>query len=270
MAEHWRERMLTFDVESSGVNVETDRIVTATAAWVSRSGAEPTTWLIDPGIEIPQGATDVHGITTEYARTHGRQPMEALEEVAAVLGLAWVEGVPVVGFNIAYDLTILDRELRRHGLPALDPDGCRPVLDPLVIDKAVDQYRRGGRKLVDLCGQYGVALNGAHDATEDALATGRLAWNLPRFFPGIRDMPIGELHDAQMWWKHQQAESLRAFWTRKGDPRAVEVDGSWPIRPHPEYGPLRMPDFPKHQSGCSAIGDPTRVCSCNDHPEWTT
>lgn len=236
LTHHWRERMLVFDTETSGVDVEADRIVTATTAWVSRDGAEPNTWLINPGISIPEAATAIHGITTEYAREHGREPAEALEEIAAMLAAAWSAGVPVVGFNIAYDLTILDRELRRHGLPGLEPEGCRPVVDPLVIDKAADPYRKGSRKLTDVCAHYGVALDGAHDATQDALAAGRLAWVMATRMAGVASMSLDELHAVQLGWKRAQADSLRDYWTRKGDPRASEVDGSWPLRPYQPRG----------------------------------
>ncbi len=50
-------RMLAFDTETSGVDTSTDRIVTACLAYVG--GGQPTEvheWLIDPGIEIPEGA----------------------------------------------------------------------------------------------------------------------------------------------------------------------------------------------------------------------
>jgi DNA polymerase-3 subunit epsilon len=235
--------MLTFDVESSGVNVETDRIVTATTAWVSRSGAEPTTWLINPGIDIPAEATRIHGVTTEQAREFGRPPALALEEIATSLQLAWADGVPVVGFNIAYDLTILDRELRRNGLAALDPEKCQPVIDPLVIDRAAFPRRRGSRKLVDLCKLYGVALDEAHNATQDALAAGRLVWVMVRDLADmdgchIRDMPrmrLSTLHASQVGWHAYWAQDFRAWLVSKG--RTDDLpDGAWPLRRYVEEG----------------------------------
>ena len=53
-------------------------------------------------------------------------------------------------------------------------DALRPVLDPRVLDKHIDPYRRGGRKLTDLCAHYKVALDGAHSADADAIAACRV------------------------------------------------------------------------------------------------
>jgi hypothetical protein len=65
-------RLCAFDTESTGVDTSTDRIVSACVAFVG--GGEPAEFhefLIDPGIEIPDSATKIHGITTEHAREHG-------------------------------------------------------------------------------------------------------------------------------------------------------------------------------------------------------
>lgn len=75
MSEPWHLGMMcAFDLETTGVDVETDRIVTACVAWLDGSGkAAPRvrTWLAWPGIEIPEKVTEIHGVTTEHAREHG-------------------------------------------------------------------------------------------------------------------------------------------------------------------------------------------------------
>jgi hypothetical protein len=102
-------------------------------------------------------------------------------------------GCPVVGFNLCYDLTLLDRELRRHGRPPLEPGY---VIDAFVLDKHVS-YRRGPRKLVDQCQHYGVRIDGAHDAAADALAAARVAWRIAQRYPTVSGKTLPELHDAQ-------------------------------------------------------------------------
>lgn len=258
----WASPMVCFDTETTGIDVTTDRIVTATIVHVGPDGATPTGWLLDPGVDIPDGATAVHGITTEHARTHGRPPAEVLPEIAAHLRAAWDADVPVVAFNATYDVSILDRELRRHGLPGFTPDTARPVIDPAVLDKAVDRYRKGGRKLGDVCTHYGVRLDAAHDATQDALAAGRLAWQMPRRLPGLQALTLRELHDAQVWWRRQQADGLAAFWAAKGDPRADSVDGSWPLQVADGEPQPVMPPEPAHEARCRQIGRPEKRCSC--------
>ena len=82
--------MLGFDTETTGTNVEKDRIVTVALVHSVGPGRENetvATWLIDPGVEIPEPAQRVHGISTEHAREHGMQPAAALDEVAHALVL---------------------------------------------------------------------------------------------------------------------------------------------------------------------------------------
>ncbi|NYH54241.1 DNA polymerase-3 subunit epsilon [Nocardiopsis arvandica] len=227
----WHTRpMAAFDVESTGLDLDHDRIVTA-ALWridpVHRT-KEVTTWLIDPGIDIPQEATDIHHITTDHAREHGRPASEAVPEIGAALEKAAVDGLPVVVYNAPYDLGLLAAELQRHQSGARFDEMLR-VLDPLVLDKRVDTFRRGSRKLVDVCAHHGVRLDAeqAHGAAADALAAARLAWKLAATHPELADMGIDELHTAQVTWKAEQAAGLQAYLRRK-DPEAV-VDGSWPL-----------------------------------------
>lgn len=55
-----------FDLETTGVNVVTDRIVEiAILKLLPNGNKESKTWLVNPGIPIPKGASDVHGITDD-------------------------------------------------------------------------------------------------------------------------------------------------------------------------------------------------------------
>ncbi|MCP6451477.1 hypothetical protein NL490_27705, partial [Klebsiella pneumoniae] len=81
-----------------------DRIVTAALVRRDAAGTRTRTWLIDPGVEIPEGASAIHGISTERARADGVPPPQALEEIAALIAEAQRAGVPVVAFNAAFDL----------------------------------------------------------------------------------------------------------------------------------------------------------------------
>ncbi|NTV39533.1 MAG: DNA polymerase III subunit epsilon, partial [Demequinaceae bacterium] len=140
--------MVGFDTETTGVSPTSDRVVSAALIRRERDSVETRTWLIDPGVEIPERATAVHGITTERARAEGAAPEVALEEIASALAEALAAGIPVAGFNVQYDLTILDAELARHGLVTLTqrlPGGVRPIVDPLVLDRHLDRYRKGPR-----------------------------------------------------------------------------------------------------------------------------
>jgi DNA polymerase-3 subunit epsilon len=158
---HLGTPLAAFDLETTGVQVESDRVVTACIAVIRPTPIPPwdvevNTWLIDPGVEIPAGAIEVHGITNERARRDGRNPVGALDEIAATLASAQAEGIPIVGANLAYDNTLLDRGLRRHNLRTVEDRLGRPLgpcIDVQVLDKHVDPYRRkaeGNRKLETL------------------------------------------------------------------------------------------------------------------------
>lgn len=65
--------LLAFDLETTGTDVETDRIVTAAVVRLEADGSvsRERTWLLDPGVAIPEQASAIHGISTERARAHG-------------------------------------------------------------------------------------------------------------------------------------------------------------------------------------------------------
>lgn len=226
-------RLCGFDLETSGVDVENDRIVTACV--VQCGGGPPAAvanWVADPGIEIPEAAARVHGYTTERARKEGRPAGEVVEEIVTALTAVVLSGIPVVIMNAPYDLTLLDREARRHGVQPLTDivgDDLR-VVDPRVIDKRLDMYRPGKRTLTDLCRHYDVRLEGAHSADADAVAACRVAWRLANVFPRLAETSLDELHRVQVAWHAEWAADFQAHLRGKGEKDAV-IDGSWPLRP---------------------------------------
>lgn len=222
-----------FDTETTGVDVATDRIVTA--AIVRREGASTTvtSWLIDPGVPIPEGASAVHGVTTEHASLHGRPPAAALDEIAIELADALLHAEPVVAFNACYDLSLLDAELRRHGLPTLPErlgGAVRVVLDPLVLDRHLDRYRRGKRRLGNLCDHYEVTASAdLHAADVDVLATLDVLAALTRRFPELTRMTLDELHDLQVVAHRTWADGFNAWRTSQGT-TGPGAELEWPVR----------------------------------------
>ena len=116
--------LLGFDTETTGIDVDNDRIVTAALVRRDETGTHIRSWLINPGIDIPEAASAIHGVSSNMRARTARQPKQALEEIASELAQAFRDGVPVVAYNATFDLCLLDAELRRHKLKTL-PD--RPV-----------------------------------------------------------------------------------------------------------------------------------------------
>ena len=225
----WASTLAVFDLETTGIDVETTRIVTATLAVLDANGAvvARTDWLVDPGIEIPDGAAEIHGITTEHARIYGRVAGEAIAEIVDAVRAQLADGIPLVAYNAAYDLTVLHREALRHGIPALVEPG--PVIDPLVIDKAVDRYRKGKRTLTAAAEHYGVVLDNAHDSGADAIAAGHVAQAIAHRYPHALALTAQELHDRQVDWSIEHAESFQDYMRRTHDP-SFTTSGTWPVR----------------------------------------
>jgi len=227
----WSATLGVFDLETTGVDVTVDRIVTAHVGILDASGTviRQRAWLADPGVPIPEGAQAVHGISTEVARADGRPAAEVVAEIVAALNAIFAAGIPVVAYNAPYDFSLLKHEALRHGLePIANP---WPVVDPLVMDKTVDRYRPGKRTLDAVAAHYAVPLDAAHDASADAIAAGRVAQALARRYADRLPATEAELHTRQIGWARAQAASLTEYFIRIGrlDP-AESLDGAWPIR----------------------------------------
>ncbi|ATW47590.1 exonuclease domain-containing protein [Streptomyces xantholiticus] len=233
---HWFDGPLAaFDTETTGVDVEEDRIVSAAVVVQDSPGGRPRIrrWLVNPGVPVPPGAVEVHGLTEDHLQRNGRWPAPVMEEIAKALAEQCAAARPLVVMNAPFDLTLLDRELRRHRASSLSRYLDRSplcVLDPRVLDKHLDRYRKGRRTLTDLCAQYEVVLDGAHDAAADALAALEVVRAVGRRFNArLERLSPAELHTLQAVWHAAQARGLQAWFARSGAPEVV--DPAWPLRP---------------------------------------
>lgn len=249
----WHEGPLcVFDTESTGVDVRKARIVTGYAATILgaaegrrvRPGADV---LINPGVDIPEEATRMHGVTNEMAREKGCTPAEGIYAIVEALGSALKARIPIVGFNLAYDFGLLYHECLRHDVITLaemlgkPPNGMfGPVIDAHVLDKHVDPYRKGSRKLDDSKGpgtatHYGVPLTAAHTADADAIASARVAVRIASLYPEIGKADLGTLWLSQRRWRAEQMASLTEYFrTKKKEPDAW-CDPCWPYCITPEH-----------------------------------
>jgi DNA polymerase-3 subunit epsilon len=232
--------MAAFDCETTGVNVEQDRIITSALVEVD-GGQHAVTraWMCNPGIPIPRAATKIHHITDAQVRGARPAAQVVAEIAAAVVGYARA-GVPLVVMNAPYDLTLLDRELARHGLPSLAQqlgDTDLHVIDPLVIDRQADRYRKGSRNLASLAQHYRVELTRAHTADGDALAAAHVVEAIAKRYPNLRGWTVDHLHWMQIEWAAGQAFERQQY-LRQKNPAAV-VSEHWPMIPRPRAGGAR-------------------------------
>ncbi|MEU9556793.1 exonuclease domain-containing protein [Streptomyces fumanus] len=232
----WYEGPLAaFDTGATGADAETDRIVSAAVVVQDAEGLRPriTRWLVNPGVPVPGPAVEAHGLTEERLHRYGRWPAPVMYEVAEALAEQARAGRPLVVMDAPFGLTLLDRELRRHRASSLARWLERTplhVLDPRVLDRHLDRYRKGPRTLTDLCEHYGVPLEGARDAAADAQAALEVARAVGRRFAGRLDrLSPAELHTLQAVWHAGQARGLQTWFAPNGDEQPV--DPAWPLRP---------------------------------------
>lgn len=243
-------RKAAWDTETTGPNPLEDRIVTS--AFIVRGGGRPdrvVSWMINPGVPIPEGASEVHGITDAMVQADGQDPKTALDEIATHLFQAAAWGMPIIAFNQSFDWTILHHDLVRHGLPTVEERLAEyaplplPLIDPHVIDKQCNRYVRGSgqRKLKPTCERYGVQLTDWHTAEADALAALLIAEAQFDRYPQLNDMGPAQLFAAQKAWRAEQQAGLQEWFRTKaspeqgGDPHKV-IDGSWPLIPAQRAG----------------------------------
>lgn len=205
------------DVETTGVIPGVDGVVQV--AVVRFGGGEVVgreVSLIDSGRCIPEAATAIHGISSEMVK--GAPTLMQFFERASVLALL-AEAQPGA-YNAPFDRGFLPLRVLS--------DWTWPWLDPLVFVRVVDRYVRGqGRhKLEAACQRRDIKIVGAHDASVDAEAAGRLFYKIaPEVETQLREgnrltrgLTLGPL---LRWQREQEAVGWFQFneWLSRQPPR---------------------------------------------------
>lgn len=231
MTPWYKGPLLSLDTETTGVDVFEDRMVTCNMTYSYNNGITPdyvANWMVDPGVEIPEGASNVHGVTTEIAQRDGGDPFEALKNIANHLKNWDSLGFPVVIFNAAYDASLLNAEFDRYGISR--PTNWDRVIDPLVLDKGLDPFRKGSRKLIDMARHYGIELSedDAHSADFDAGASVQIARKIGELWE--IDAPIEEIQAQQKIWKKKQAAGFQRYKRELDNDQTLIINGEWPFQ----------------------------------------
>lgn len=191
----WPQGPLVGVDTETAADAEADRILSAALVHQDGTASTTTAWVVDPGADV---AADAASPTEQVARP-GRPAAQCLAELAEGITAALRAGIPVVAFDADAMLAILDAELERHRLPGVRARlGAppAPVLDPLVLDRALDGDRPGRRRPVDLCGIYGVAERPGvlHTAEANAEAALDVVRAIGLVHPEVGRLPAGQVH----------------------------------------------------------------------------
>ncbi|MBQ9530047.1 MAG: 3'-5' exonuclease [Bacteroidales bacterium] len=153
--------LLFFDIESTGLNVATDRIVEISMVKVMPDGSRDVkTRRVNPTIPIPEAARAVHGISDEDVKD-----CPTFAQLAKSM-MAWMEGCDIAGYNsLNFDIPMLTEEFMRVGL---DPK----FRERNLVDVQVIFYKKEPRTLSGAYKFYcGKNLEDAHTAEADTMAT---------------------------------------------------------------------------------------------------
>ena len=155
-------RIIAFDLETTGTNTNTDQIIQiAYGYYVNGELKDPVTKLFKPTIPINPGAQRVHGFSMEQLQNESLFKSEAVE-----LREIFSNADGFMGYNVGFDLSVIQAEFERSGVPQLD------LSNVAIYDAYLIWTKHEGRSLSHAVERFlGKPMEGAHDALVDITAT---------------------------------------------------------------------------------------------------
>ncbi len=189
------ETVLAFDLETTGISTNNDRIVQIALLGSDSSGnAVHYEALINPRRTIPLGASEVHGIFDSDVKGLADFTKRA-EEIHDL-----IENSVIIGHNVRkFDMPLLENEFRRVGRLPPKP---KAMLDTLEIVRRVKVPRP--HNLGSLCQRHGISLDNAHTAAADAAASLLLFWRLTMDHASMFRNSLAEI---ERWLVHGKLNS---------------------------------------------------------------
>jgi DNA polymerase-3 subunit epsilon len=173
---------VVLDVETTGKEKATDQIIELCLRFGLGPDAAASTWRIRPEVPIHPEALSVHGITMEALAACPLFPAVVSEFLPLITGAD-----VLVGYNVRFDLDMLQAELARAELPPLSFAG-KQIVDVLRLWHYAEP-----RTLVAAHAKFcGEALVDAHQAAVDVAATARVLSSMLATF-GLSDKPWPEI-----------------------------------------------------------------------------
>lgn len=157
-------RIVVFDVETTGTDKSRDQIIELCVQFGVAEDAPAHTWRILPSVPMSPGAQEVHGISMDDLRGCPR-----FADVCDEIRLIFEEARVLVGYNLSFDIDMIQAELVRLGQPPLDLSG-KHIVDAFRLWQQCEP-----RSLQDAHRRFvGEEFSAAHSASADVAATGRV------------------------------------------------------------------------------------------------
>lgn len=172
-----------FDLETTGIDVVKDRIVSISAIKVLPNGdTEEKDVYLNPTIPIAPEASKVHGITDEMVKDK-----PTFKQIAVGLQ-EWLKGCDLAGFNSNhFDIPLLAEEFERCQIECPEPDAN--FIDVFSIYRKMEP-----RDLTAAVKYYlGEDHSNAHNSLADIRATLRIFNKQLNQYPELTDKTIPEL-----------------------------------------------------------------------------
>jgi DNA polymerase III epsilon subunit family exonuclease len=168
IASQLSKRFIAFDVESTGLNTHSDRIVELGAVlFENGKPVSAFSTLVNPGVSMPEKATEICHITDEMLAAAPSEA-EVYPDLLRFLGDALTCQTYMCAHNARFDLDML-----RHTLVRLGYTADIRYVDTLKISwKCL--HGMPNHKQPTLAAQLGITVENAHRAADDALVCGRL------------------------------------------------------------------------------------------------
>lgn len=166
--------LLFIDTETTGLDPQNDRVVQIAGRMaLGPKLIEFCTYIQPEGFEIPESASAIHGISTQFAQANGLPIQEVLEMLDVLVDLA----DRIVGHHIIFDVRFLAAEARRSGREKLADkleqleQVCTKKLSLKYLQDSGKPANRSTTKLETMFELFlNEKLEDAHDALTDVIA----------------------------------------------------------------------------------------------------
>ncbi|MCC8191972.1 MAG: type I-E CRISPR-associated endoribonuclease Cas2e [Ruminococcus sp.] len=167
---------ILIDLETTGLDEEKNQIIEIGALKVAGDTREKFHRLLYADETVPDSITELTGITMQMLADDGCDRKQSLVDLDRFIG-----DMPLVGYNIRFDIKFLEKEFDRLGLVWKN----RKCIDVLSLVKR-EKLFLGNYKFPNVLASYGIDVVVQHRALEDVMLLEQLLPKLNEFEKELR------------------------------------------------------------------------------------
>ena len=191
-----KDTFICIDCESTGLDIENDRIIEVAAANFKIDNIlDSYETLINPMVPIPSKSTEIHNITDCMVQTK-----PTIDEILPKI-LKFIGNKIIVGHGITFDIQILEQAAKRHNIPCTISNNV--FIDTLRLARL---YGHSPTNSLEMLRQhFNIELEGAHRAMADVIVNDQVFKQLTKQFKtteqilerllkpiALKKMPLGK------------------------------------------------------------------------------